>query len=49
MARTHDLTVGNETKVILKLALPMMAGNLFSNYIMLQIQSLLADLLVLML
>ena len=29
MARTHDLTVGNETKAMLKLALPMIAGNLF--------------------
>lgn len=29
MTLTHDLTVGNETKVMLKLALPMMAGNLF--------------------
>lgn len=29
MALTHDLTVGNETKVMLKLALPMIAGNMF--------------------
>ncbi|MGI6577186.1 MAG: MATE family efflux transporter [Eubacteriales bacterium] len=28
MARTHDLTVGNETKVMLKLAFPMIIGNL---------------------
>ncbi|NLZ52331.1 MAG: MATE family efflux transporter [Thermoanaerobacteraceae bacterium] len=27
MARAYDLTVGNETKVLLKLALPMIAGN----------------------
>ena len=29
MDETHDLTVGNETKALLKLALPMIAGNLF--------------------
>lgn len=29
MDATHDLTVGNETKAMLKLALPMIAGNLF--------------------
>lgn len=29
MAVTRNLTVGNETKVMLKLALPMIAGNLF--------------------
>jgi Na+-driven multidrug efflux pump len=29
MGITRDLTVGNETKAILKLALPMIAGNLF--------------------
>jgi len=29
MAITHDLTAGNETKVILKLAGPMIIGNLF--------------------
>ena len=28
MARIHDLTVGNETKVMLKLAFPMIIGNL---------------------
>ena len=27
MARNYDLTVGNETKVLLKLALPMIARN----------------------
>lgn len=29
MGITRDLTVENETKAILKLALPMIAGNLF--------------------
>lgn len=29
MIKTHDLTQGNETKVMLKLAVPMIIGNLF--------------------
>jgi len=39
MGITRDLTVGNETKAILKLALPMIAGICFNNYITLQIRS----------